>query len=224
MSASHVLPRAKSHCLSKERTVRQLLMLLTLWVFIPVGCVHFRTVPTDIAPTAATPQKYPAAMAISFTPRLMHCEVIRKPDTMYGGAHEYRYLWGPAVQAALTKSVKSAYTNVSMVEGPPRPGKFDRVLVFDLQKVDLIVEFVPGYLRQEARAQAAIHIVMEVFDGKSMKSLKKLPVTGRGSSVKDSSGFAAYASSQFSAAMENAIQQLSEIVSNLVITGAAEPK
>jgi hypothetical protein len=154
----------------------------------------------------------------------MHCEVVRKPDTMYGSTHEYRYLWGPAIQEALTKSVKAAYANVSVVEVPPRPGEFDRVLAFDLENVDLIVEFVPGYLRQEARAQAAIHITMEVFDGKSMRSLKKLPVTGRGASTKDASGFAAYSSSHFSAAMEKAIQQLSEIVSNLVITGTAEPR
>jgi hypothetical protein len=57
-----------------------------------------------------------------------------------------------------------------------------------------------------------------------MRVLKNLPVTGRGASTKDASGFAAYASSHFSAAMEKAIQQLSEIVSNLMITGTAEPR
>ena len=47
---------------------------------------------------------------------------------------------------------------------------------------------------------------------------------GKGSSSKDASGFAAYASGKFTEAMEKAIQQLSEIVSNLLISGAAEPK
>jgi hypothetical protein len=195
-----------------------------MWALIPVGCVHFKTVSTDIAPTAAIPQKFPAKVGIYFTRRLVDCEVIRKPDTKYGGEHEYYYRWGPAVQEALTKSVRSAYADVSVVTVLPRPGEFERVLAFDLPKVDLLVEFVPGYLRQEAKAKASINITIEILDGKSMRSLKKLPVTGRGFSTKDASGFAAYASSQFTLAMENAIQQLSEIVSQLLITGTAEPR
>lgn len=200
------------------------LIVLTLWALIPLGCVHFRTVSTDIAPTAATPQKNPARVAVYFTPRLLNCEVIRKPDTMYGGAHKYHYLWGPAVQEALIKSVRSAYDNPTVVTVPPRPGEFDRVLVFDLPKVSLTVEFIPGYLRQEARAKAAINITMEILEGKSMRALKNLPVTAKGASAEDASGFTPYASRHFTEAMENAIQQMSEIVAHLLITGAAEPQ
>lgn len=204
--------------------MRTVLIFLTMWAFISVGCVHFRTVATDIAPTVTISQKYPAKVGVYFTPRLVNCEVIRKPDTMYGGAHEYRYLWGPAVKAALTRSIQSAYADVSVLNGPPSPGEFERVLAFDLPKVDLLVEFVPGYLRQEAKAQASIDITMEILDGKTMRAVQNLPVTGKGASSKDASGFAAYASGQFSLAMENAIQELSEIVSNLLITGSAEPR
>jgi len=203
--------------------VRNVLIFLILGVLVLAGCVHFRTVSTDIAPTATTPQKYSAKMAVYFTPRLVNCQVIRKPDTAYGGTHQYRYMWGPALQAALTKSVQSAYADVSVVKEPPRPGEFDRVVAVDLPRVDLLVEFVPGYLRQEAKAKATLDITMEILDGKTMRTVKTLPVTGKGSSSKDASGFGAYASSQFTAAMERAIQQLSEIVSNLLITGAAEP-
>jgi hypothetical protein len=185
--------------------VRNVLVFLTLGILILAGCVHFNTVSTNIAPTATTPQKYPAKVAIYFTPRLANCEVIRKPDTMYGGWHEYRYLWGPALKAALTKSVQSAYTDVAVLNGPPGPGEFERVLGFDLPHVGLLVEFVPGYLRQEAKADATIEISIEVIDGKTMRTLRTLPVTGKGSSKKDASGFAAYASSQFTAAMEYAI-------------------
>jgi len=203
--------------------MRKVLILLTLWAFIPVSCVHFRTVSTDIAPTAAIPQKYPARMGIYFASRLLKCVITRKPDTMYGARHEYRYEWGPSLQAALTKSVQAAYSDVTVANGPPRPGEFDRVIAFDLPKVDLIVEFVPGYLRQEAKAKASITVSLEIFDGKTMDSLKTLPATGKGASAEDASGFTPYASKHFTEAMEIAIQQLSEIVSNLLISGAAEP-
>jgi hypothetical protein len=203
--------------------MRKVLVFLTLGVLILAGCVHFGTVSTNIAPTVAAPQKYPAKVAIFFAPRLRECEVVRKPDTATGSMHEYRYLWGPSLKAALTKSVQAAYENVAVVNGPPRPGEFDRVLAFDLPKVDLLVEFVPGYLSQEAKANAAITVSIEVLDGKTMETRRTLPVTGKGSSSKDASGFGAYAASQFTAAMERAIQQLTEITSNLMISGAAEP-
>ena len=204
--------------------MRKAEIFLLVWAVTLAGCVHFGTVSTEIAPTAMAPEKYPARVAVYFTPQLLNCEVIRKPDTSYGAEHEYYYRWGPAVEEALIKSVKAAYTDVTTVTVPPAPGKFDWVIVFDLPKVDLLVEFVPGYLSQKAVARASINITMEILDGKTMRSLKKLPVTARGASTQDASGLAAYASSKFTQAMEKAIQQLSEIVSDLVITGVAEPK
>jgi hypothetical protein len=188
-----------------------------------MGCVHFNTVSSGIAPTAATPQKSTVRVAVYFTPRLVNCEVVREPDTMHGRPHKYYYRWGPAVQEALTKSVRSAYANISVVTVLPRPGEFDRVLAFDLPKVGLTVEFIPGYLRQEARAKAAVYITMEILDGKSMRTLKTLPVKGAGASAEDASGFTPYTAKHFTEAMEKAIQQLSEIVAQLLITGAAEP-
>ncbi len=204
--------------------MRKVQIFLMVWAVIMAGCVHFRTVSTEIAPIATTPEKYPARVAVYFTPRLLNCEVIRKPDTRYGAQEEYHYRWGPAVEEALARSVKTAYTDVTVVTGLPGPGKFDRVIAFDLPKADLMVEFVPGYLSQAAKAKASINVTMEILDGKTMRSLKNLPVTARGASTQDASGLAAYAPSKFTEAMEKAIQQLSEIVSNLVITGAAEPK
>jgi hypothetical protein len=204
--------------------VRNVLICIIFGAFILAGCVHFKSVSTDIAPTATTAQKYPAKVGIYFAPRLRRCVVTRKPDTMYGENHEYRYVWGPSLEAALTRSVQSAYTDVTVVNGPPRPGQFDRVLAFDLPKVVLLVEFVPGYLSQEAKAKAQVDIAMEVIDGKTMMTIKTLPVKGAGTSTEDASGFAAYASRHFTAAMEKAIQEASEIVSNLLITGAAEPR
>jgi hypothetical protein len=129
--------------------------------------VHFKSVSTDIAPTATTPQKYPAKMGTYFAPRLRRCVVTRKPHTMYGAWNEYRYVWGPSVETTLTKSVRSAYVDVTVVNGPPRPGEYERVLAFDLPQVRLLVVFVPGYLRQEAKAKAEVDITMETIDGKT---------------------------------------------------------
>lgn len=203
--------------------MRHVIVLLIIGSFILTGCIHYKEVSTNIAPTAATPQKYTARMGVYFTPRLRNCMVTRKPDTMYGQAHEYNYVWGPSLVAALTKSVRSAYADVTVANEPPKPGDFERVLVFDLPWVDLLVEFVPGYLNQEAKAKANIKISIEVYDGKTGKLLRTMPVEASGSSSKDASGFVAYAPMQFTAAMERAFQQLSEIVSNLLINGGAEP-
>jgi hypothetical protein len=222
-SGGFLHPLVLSHG-KKERSMRKILMLLIIGGLILTGCIHFKEVSTNIAPTATASQKYPAQMAVYFTPRLKDCMITRRPDTIYGNAHEYNYVWGPSLVAALTKSVQAAYANVTVVNELPKPGDFERVLEFDLPWVDLLVEFVPGYLNQEAKADARMKITMEVFDGKTMKSLKTFPVDGEGSSSKDASGFAAHASMQFTGAMEKAIQQLSEIVSNLLISGGAEPR
>jgi hypothetical protein len=202
----------------------QILALLIIGNLILAGCIHYKEVSTNIAPTATAPVKYLAPIGVYFTPKLRNCMVTRKPNTMYGQANEYNYVWGPSLVAALTKSMQSAYANVTVVNEPPKPGDFERFLAFDLTYVDLLVEFVPGYLRQDANAKASMKINMEVYDGKTMKMVKAMPVEAKGSSSKDASGFAAHASMQFTAAMETAIQQLSEIVSNLLISGAAEPR
>jgi hypothetical protein len=204
--------------------MRNILVLLIIGSFMLAGCIHYKEVSTNIAPTATMAEKYTAKMGVYFTPRLRNCMVTRKPDTMYGSAHEYNYVWGPSLVAALTKSVQSAYANVTVVNEPPKPGDFERVLAFDLPQVDLVVEFVPGYLRQEAKARAYLKILMKIYDGKTMKLLKTMPVEGRGSSSKDASGFAAYAPMQFTAAMVQAIDQVTEVASNLLIMGAAESK
>ena len=127
------------------------------------------------------------------------------------------------MQAALTKSVQAVYSQVTVAKVPPRPGEFERVIAFDIRESKVLVEFIPGYLRQEAKAQAEVAIAMEILDGKFMRTLRVFPASGKGSSINDVSGFAAYAPMQFSLAMEKAIQQLSEIVSNLLMPGSAEP-
>jgi hypothetical protein len=209
----------------KEMVMRKILLFLMLWAMLPVGCgqKHFKTVSTEIAPTAAAPLKNPAPTAVYFSTKLLRHEVAVRPDTRYGAQHQYTYNWGPALQAALTRSVQAAYSQVTVVKVPPRPGEFERVIAFDVQESKIQVEFIPGYLRQEAKSQAEVSIAMEVLDGKSMRTIQMLPASGKGSSIKDASGFVAYAPMQFSLAMEKAIQQLSEIVSNLLLPRSTEP-
>jgi hypothetical protein len=67
-----------------------------------------------------------------------------------------------------------------------------------------------------------IAVNLEVVDGTSFKTLRQMFVTGRGSSLKDASGFASYASMQFTEAIEETIQQLAEITTNLLLSGGAE--
>jgi hypothetical protein len=188
------------------------------------GCFHFRAIRTDLEPTARATAKYPTSLAVYFSPQLEQLSKVAKPETSVGGRHTYNYIMGPSIQAALIQSVQSAYANYAVVNVLPRMGEFDRIISFDLQSSKVVVEFIPGYLRQEAKSTAEIYVIMETIDGASLKTIKKLPVHGKGSSIQDASGFNAYAPRHFTLAMEEAIKQLAEITSNLLFSGVAESK
>ncbi len=201
-----------------------ILNFLMISVLLVSGCIHFRAIRTDLTPTAAATAKYPTSLAVYFSPQLEQLTRVAKPETSTGGRHTYNYIMGPAVQAALTRSIQAAYANYAVVQVLPRIGEFDRIISFDLQTSKVIVEFIPGYLRQEAKSTAEVQVIMEIIDGASLRTIKKLPVHGKGSSIRDASGFNAYASRHFTLAMEEAIKQLAEITSNLLFSGTAESK
>ena len=203
--------------------MRPKFILLLLVAVLLVGCTyHTKDIPTDIAPTAQGKQKYSTHLAVLFTPKLLENAVSVRPLTVHGGRHVYHYRLGPALRTALLKSVKAAYADITVVKVLPRPKEFDRIITFDLEMADVRVEFIPGYLRQEAKASAKIAVIMDIIDGASLKIVRRMPAQGRGSSLKDASGFVSHAPMQFTKAVEDAIQQLSEIVSNLLISGGAE--
>jgi hypothetical protein len=202
----------------------KILVFLTVWVVLVSGCFHFRAIRTDLEPTARATAKYPTSLAVYFSPQLEQLSKVAKPETSVGGRHTYNYIMGPSIQAALIQSVQSAYANYAVVNVLPRMGEFDRIISFDLQSSKVVVEFIPGYLRQEAKSTAEIYVIMETIDGASLKTIKKLPVHGKGSSIQDASGFNAYAPRHFTLAMEEAIKQLAEITSNLLFSGVAESK
>jgi hypothetical protein len=208
--------------LRKETIMRKIIILLTMWVVIFAGCFHVEEIPTNIAPAVKVTKKYPAKMAVHFSPPLGQFVKVTRPETMYGSRHIYNYNMGPALQAALLKCVESAYSNVSVVNILPRLGEFERVISFDLQSSKIIVEFVPGYLNQEAKSTAELYITMDIIDGSSLKTFQRLTIHGTGFSTEDASGFKAYDPKHFSLAMEDAIQQLAEITTNLLFSGVAE--
>lgn len=187
------------------------------------GCTYSGAIRTDISPTAMVGRKYPAKVSIYFAPRLEQYEEVTKPSTFYGSAHTFKFNMGPAIKEALIKSVEAAYSNVSVISESPRPGQFDRDISFDLQSSNINVEFVPGFWNAAAKANAIIHVTMEIMDGSSLKAIQRLTVNGNGFTTQDTSG-GADAQKQFSRAIEDAIRQLAENTANLLISGVAEPK
>jgi hypothetical protein len=207
------------------RNLLLFLLLLTLGAVFCGGCFqHIGTISPDITPAVKGTVKPGPKTAVYFSPQLVQCEVAASPETSQGRRHKYYYHLGPALEKGLTESVKRAYQDVSVVKVLPRPGSFDRIISFQLEKANVRLKFIPGYLRQLAKAEVTIAVILEVIDGTSLKTLRKMPVTGRGSSLKDASGFTPYASLQFTKAMEEATQQLAEITANLLISGGAEVK
>lgn len=205
--------------------MRRLLLLLPLLLgaLFWCGCFHhIEAIPPDITPTVEGKVKPTPKTALYFSPQLVQYEVRTRPATEQGYRHNYYYHLGSALEKALTDSVKRAYEDVSVVKVLPRPGPFDRIISFQLEAADVQLEFIPGYLRQRAKAKARLAVILEIIDGTSLKTLRKMTVTGRGSSLKDASGFASYASMQFTRAIEDATQQLAEITTNLLLAGGAE--
>jgi len=203
--------------------MRNIFILLTIWASIFSGCFHVETIRTTIAPTATKTIKHPAKMAVHFSAPLEQLVEVKKPVTTYGKRHTYNYIMGPSLQEALIKSVESAYSNISVLEILPSIGEFERVISLELQSSKVIVEFVPGFLSQEAKGTAVVDVTMEVIDGSSLKTIRRLKLQGSVTSTKDVSDYA-HASKHFTSAMEDAIQQLAEKASKLLISGAAESR
>ena len=123
-----------------------------------------------------------------FIPDSQNMRRLPKPATYYGSAHTFKFEMGPAMKEALIKSVEAAYSKVSILRETPKPGEFDRDISFDLQSSNVQVEFVPGFWNASAKANAIIHVSMEIIDGKSSKTIQRLAISGNGSSTKDTSG------------------------------------
>jgi hypothetical protein len=168
--------------------VRKLFLILLGLATVLSGCTYSGTIRTDIAPTAMVANKYSSKVGVYFTPRLSNYQEITKPSTYYGSAHTFTFNMGPALKEALTKSVEAAYSNVSVLNTPPRAGESDRVITFDLQNSNVRIEFVPGFWRSAAKSNAVVHVSMEIMDGSTLKAFQRLSVNGNGFATKDTRG------------------------------------
>ncbi|MGQ9689260.1 MAG: hypothetical protein ACUVXF_10810 [Desulfobaccales bacterium] len=199
----------------------RMVALLWLWTAVTAGCFHFRAIRSDIAPTGKAPGQSPLKTAVYFSPQLEILTKVTKPDTSVGGRHTYGYIMGPALQEALSRSVQATSPDYSVVKVLPRMKEFERIISFDLESSKVMVEFVPGYLNQQAKATADLIVLMEIIEGSTLKTLRRFRVQGRGTSSRDASGFNAYAAKHFTLAMEEAIRQLADLVTNLLSSGPA---
>lgn len=200
-----------------------LIFLVSLLTTISIGCTYSGAIRTDISPTAMMGRKYPAKVGVFFAPRLEQYEEVTNPSTLYGSAHTFKFNIGPALKEALTKSVEVAYSNVTILSQQPIPGQFDRDISFDLQSSNVQIQFVPKFWSSAAKANAILHVSMEIIDGSSLKAIQRLTVSGNGFTTEDTSG-GADAQKQFSRSIEDAIRELSENTANLLVSGVAEPK
>lgn len=179
------------------------------------SCTYSGAIRTDIAPTAMVAQKQPLNVGVYFTPRLVQYEEVAQPSSHLGSAHTFKFSMGPAIKESLTKSVETAYARVTVVSSPPALGEFDRVITFDLQSSNVRIEFVPGFWTNTAKADAIIHVTMNVMDHD--QPVQRLTVSGTGFSAKTFKGGSG-AQKQFSKAIEDAIRQLANNTANLLIS------
>lgn len=200
-----------------------IIFLVSLLTTISIGCTYSGAIRADISPTAMMGRKYPAKVGVFFAPRLEQYEEVTNPSTFYGSAHTFKFNIGPALKEALTKSVEVAYSNVTILSQQPAPGQFDRDISFDLQSSNIQIQFVPKFWSSAAKANAILHVSMEIIDGSSLKAIQRLTVSGNGFTTEDTNG-GADAQKQFSRAIEDAIRELSENTANLLVSGVAEPK
>ena len=216
------MDRANNGREGKEMKTKNIgLAILLLGSLLAGGCTFTGVIRNDIAPTAMVGRKNEARVGVYFTPRLANYVETSRPATHAGSAHTYEFQMGPALTAALTRSVEAVYANVFVVPTSPREGEFERVFKFNLQSSNVRIEFVPGYFTTSAKADCILHVSMETTNG-SLKAIQRLSINGNGFSNKQTGGVGDEAQRQFSLAIEDAIRQLTENTANLLVAGVGE--
>jgi hypothetical protein len=160
--------------------------------------------------------------AVIFSPLLKTYVESTRPSSFAGSAHEYKFEIGPALCIALRRSVETVYQTVIEIDTVSGVGQYDRVIRFSLQNSNIDVYFQSGYFTTTGRAQCMLAVSMEAYDGKNMELIGKTTVSGSGFSSRITNAFTA--DEAFAKAIEMAIQQISDNVANLLISGFAEPK
>lgn len=96
----------------------------------------------------------------------------------------------------------------------------DKVIKFSLKQSNIDVNFQEGFFVANARANCAISVGIEAYDGKTNELVQMTTVNGSGFSSASNDAFKA--SESFASAAEDAIQQIADSVSNLLVSGFAE--
>ena len=115
--------------------------------------------------------------------------------------------------------METVYEKVVRIDSIQPPNQYHRILKFSLINNNLDVYFLKGFLSITAKANCSISVSIEVYEN-SGKLIRKTTITGSGFSSKniDTSS----AEKTFAAAVEAAIQQVSDNIANLLISGFAE--
>jgi hypothetical protein len=197
-----------------------LILLILLCATIFIGCYMTYTgeIRSDISPTSMVAKKYPTKVGVYFTPRLLQYEEV------YAPSHTFKFKMGMAMKEALTKSIQAAYSKVSVISEPARPEQFERIISFDLQSSNVRYEVVnPNFWGGTGKANAVIHVVMEIINGSSLETIRRIAVNGNGFSTEEPrKGDIVHG--RITGAIEDAIRQLADNTANLLISGVAEPQ
>ena len=195
-------------------------ILLLIFCILIVGCAHRVALSPNIRPNAMIANKLPSTVAVVVSDELLNYVEHARPSSWSGSAHTYNFEMGKSLCDALTRSVETAYENVMVAKTNPQAGEFDRIIKFALQNSNMDVYFQDGFLTSTGRANYSISIVMEAYNGKDIRMLKRSVVNGSGFSSRQSDPFSA--DKHFAQAIEAGLQQVSDNVANLLISGFAE--
>jgi hypothetical protein len=206
---------------NKGGGIRMKYLSLVCLAVVIVGCTHRVAVRPTIQPSALIAEKLPYSVGIVFSDEMKDYEEHVTPSSG-GTGHTYDFEIGSSLCAALRRSVETAYESVVETATQPRAAEYDRVIKFSLQNSKVDVYFQEGFLTTTARADYSLSIGIEAYDGENLDLLRRNTVSGTGFSSKGADAFGADKS--FAEAIEDGVQQVSDNVANLLISGFAEPK
>jgi hypothetical protein len=213
----------KRELIKKDIIMKKLLLLSVIIVTLTMGCAHTIAINSLIQPDAFIAKKFPYTVAVVFPNDMKAYIEHARPSSFSGSANTYNFEMGKQLCDAIFRAVQIAYENPVEPKTNPQQGEYDRIIKFGIVKSNIDVYFQSGYFSSTARANYAISITIETYDGKTMKLIRKSTVNGSGFSARDNSDVF-YAEKQFAKAIEDGVKQVCDNIASLLISGFAEPK
>ena len=200
--------------------MRKIYILLILVCFLFISCTHQIAINPTIHPHAFSAEKLPYSVGVVFSEEMRTYIQHARPSTWSGSAHTYNFEIGNSLCASLLRSVEAAYFQVFDLKSNPRKGEYDRIIKYSLQNSNMDIYFQDGFLTTSGKANYTISIMLEAFNDKSLRMLRKNVISGSGFSTRNTDAFSA--DKHFAKSIETAIQQVSDNAANLFISGFAE--